>query len=123
MAISVDVAKLVRHSFGEAKLESRMVSNKGVSSKSLLSSLIGTVPGVSTTSVSVNGDTITHILNFLNRFGPALVNRFETDNYFRENQYTVPPHQEDEPFMHQFDRDNEENFHVFVSLGTVTAML
>ena len=122
-AVSVDVAKLVRHAYHDGNLERRVVYNKGGRSKSLLKQLlIGSQTKISSYSLHDEDDVINAFKKIRDQ-GPCLASRFIVDNFFR-NMKSLSPPDDGKIYIHQFDRlkenNDEKDNHNFVTLGKPT---
>jgi hypothetical protein len=129
-AVSVDVAKHVRHVFSDVHLEDRVVRNKGGSSFSLLKLLLsGSQPPATLCSYSLrNQHDINGFVNNMNSHGPILICRFIVDSSFRNGSKEQDSGKSSSDVrIHQFDRlngaDSGEGIdsHKFFSVGTETA--
>lgn len=119
---SVDVPRLIRHSFHDAKLKRRVIDNKGGSSMSLVRNLIHEseqcrlVPIVPTL-----GKGAERVADDIDEHGPALVRRFVVDEFFSSKRNeTAENGDSGEIFIQQFDRAGGRDTHKFLSLGKST---
>lgn len=119
---SVDVPRLIRHSYHDAKLKGRVIDDKGGSSASLLRDLIhesGCRLGQLT--VPAFGKRVERVACDIDEYGPALVRRFTVDAFFRSKRNETAGNEDsDEIFIHQFDRVHGKDAHKFLSLGKST---
>ena len=121
---TVDTPKAVRHHYGLAKLRNRVVLNKGGSSLGFLKTLLSSTTTGSELSTKLPDelDRI-RIIDYFRDYGPALISRFSTDDYFRnkDNCRPAPPADYDEgKYIPQFDRVNGSDVCTFASLGEMT---